>query len=77
LSHSTSPICEGFFEIGSHRNIPPCWLQTAIHLISASWEAGISGMSHQCLAILFINSCLTNVKQSVHYFGFNFNFCDD
>jgi hypothetical protein len=40
-------FCEGFFLIGSHGTIFPGWLQTAIFLISASWEARITGMNHQ------------------------------
>jgi hypothetical protein len=30
-------------------NYLPCWLQTEILLISASWVAKITGMSHRCL----------------------------
>jgi hypothetical protein len=48
LSHSTSPIfVKGFFEIESCRTICPGWLQTGILLISASWVARITGVSHQ------------------------------
>jgi hypothetical protein len=36
----------GFFEIGLG------WLRTTILLISASWVAGITGVSHQRLACL-------------------------
>jgi hypothetical protein len=55
LSHSTSPFfffCEGFFEIGSHGTTCLGWLQTVILLISASWVARITGVSHQCPARL-------------------------
>jgi hypothetical protein len=37
----------GFFEIGSHELFAQDWLQTVILLISASWVARITGMSHQ------------------------------
>jgi hypothetical protein len=46
LSHSTSYFCEGFFEIGSHGTISPGWLWTMILLISASWVARITTVSH-------------------------------
>jgi hypothetical protein len=39
----------GIFEIGSHEFICPVWLRTAILLISASWVARITGVSHWCL----------------------------
>jgi hypothetical protein len=41
---------KGFFEIGSHGTICPIWLQTSILLISASWVARITGVSHWYLA---------------------------
>jgi hypothetical protein len=37
----------GIFEIGSHGSICLGWLQTAILLISSSWVARITGVSHQ------------------------------
>jgi hypothetical protein len=47
LSHSTGPIIfEGFFEIWFHGTVCLGWLWTMIFLISASWSARISGMSH-------------------------------
>jgi hypothetical protein len=47
LSRSTSPIfVKFFFKIRSHRPICPGWLQTAILLISASWVARITSVSH-------------------------------
>jgi hypothetical protein len=47
LSHSSSPFyCDGFFQERISRTICPGWLQTMILLISASWEATITGMSH-------------------------------
>jgi hypothetical protein len=42
LSHSTSPFCDGFFEIGS---ICLGWLRTMILLISASQVARITDVS--------------------------------
>jgi hypothetical protein len=55
LSHSTSPIffVKGFL-IGSHGTICLGWLQTAILLISLSWIARITGVSHWRLARLQI-----------------------
>jgi hypothetical protein len=41
-------FCEGFFEMESRRTICLGWLWTVILLISASWVARITGMSHQC-----------------------------
>jgi hypothetical protein len=41
-------FCEGFFEVGFRRTIYLVWLWTAILLISASWVARITGVSHQC-----------------------------
>jgi hypothetical protein len=53
LNSGTSPwatapdlILWRVFEIGSHRTICPGWLWTAILLISASWVARITGVSH-------------------------------
>jgi hypothetical protein len=46
-----------------------CWLQTTILLISASREARITGVSHQCLAFLHICS-----QFSFPYFQLLFNF---
>jgi hypothetical protein len=57
LSHSSSPFCGFFFFFFLYRvrkTICPGWLQTTILLISASWVARITGMSHQRLAKLFI-----------------------
>jgi hypothetical protein len=47
-SHSTSPFCDGyFFRDRVSKTICPGWLQTSILLISASWVARITGVSHQ------------------------------
>jgi hypothetical protein len=62
LSHSTSPFfCNGFFEIGSHKLFAQGWLQTLILLISASWVAGITGMSTAASAfwVLGLQVCTT------------------
>jgi hypothetical protein len=40
-------FCEGFFKIGSHRTIYPGWFWTMILLISTSWVARITGVSHR------------------------------
>jgi hypothetical protein len=44
-------FCDGLlFKIGSRGTVCPGWLQTAILLISASWVAMITGVTHQYLA---------------------------
>jgi hypothetical protein len=43
-----------FFQIGAHELFTQGWLQTSILLISASWVARITGMSHQHLTVLDI-----------------------
>jgi hypothetical protein len=49
LTHSTSLfLCDGFFPRG--------WLQTIILLISASWIARITGLSHLHLAVSSISN---------------------
>jgi hypothetical protein len=49
LSHSTSPVfVMGFFQDRVSQTICPGWLWTTIFLISASWVAGITGMSPRC-----------------------------
>jgi hypothetical protein len=47
LSHCTSPVLCWifFFKMGSHRTICLDWLWTTILLISASWGAGMTGVS--------------------------------
>jgi hypothetical protein len=40
------------------QTICPSWLQTTILLISASLVARITGMSHQCPAILHLIICI-------------------
>jgi hypothetical protein len=44
-------FCEGFFRDRVSQTICLGWLQTLILLISASWVARITGMSHQSVAI--------------------------
>jgi hypothetical protein len=46
-------VCVGFFQDRVARNICLGWLQTTILLISASWVAGITGVSHQQPATAF------------------------
>jgi hypothetical protein len=43
-----APFCEGSFQDRVLRTVCLGWL-----LISASWVAGITGVSHQCLARMF------------------------
>jgi hypothetical protein len=61
LSHSTSPFL--WWEIGS-RTICLDWLQTVILLISASWVARITGVSHRHPATLYyfynVMPCVTS-----------------
>jgi hypothetical protein len=44
----------GFFRDKVWWTVWPGWLQTAILLITASWVARITGVSHWCLAVLNI-----------------------
>jgi hypothetical protein len=41
----------GIFEIGSHEPFSPGWLQTVNLLISASWVAKLTAVSHQHPAV--------------------------
>jgi hypothetical protein len=50
LSHSASPFCTGYFQDRVSQTICPGWLWTKILLISASWVARITDLSHQHLA---------------------------
>jgi hypothetical protein len=52
LSHSAVPFfcVMDFFKIGSRKLLCPGWLQTKILLLSVSWVARVTGMSHRCLA---------------------------
>jgi hypothetical protein len=43
-------FCTEVFQDRVSWTIWPGWLQTMIRLISASWVAGITGLSHSCLA---------------------------
>jgi hypothetical protein len=43
-----------FFKIGSLETVCPGWLWTLILLISASWVARITDVSHRCLACTYI-----------------------
>jgi hypothetical protein len=46
----------GFFKIGSCQVFVQGWLRTVILLISASWIARITGVSHQCLTMAVFHS---------------------
>jgi hypothetical protein len=56
LSHSASPFHNRYFWDRVLQTICPGWLWTMILLISASWVARITGMSHQRLVLCF-NFC--------------------
>jgi hypothetical protein len=66
LSHSTSPFLWRDFQDRVSRTIGPGWLQTKILLISTSWAARITGMSHwrpaevasywPCFSVMTLNS---------------------
>jgi hypothetical protein len=63
-SHSTSHfLCWGLFQGRVSRTICLGWLLTEILLISASWIARITGVSHLCLArwILHLHENLLNI----------------
>jgi hypothetical protein len=61
LSHSTSPLVCWVFWDSISQTICPGWLQTIIHLISASQIARITGVSHQLPAPwLFLNNSTRN-----------------
>jgi hypothetical protein len=47
-------VCDGVFEIGSCATVCSGWLWTLILLISASWVAGITGVSHWCPAVIIL-----------------------
>jgi hypothetical protein len=47
---STSPFVLGIFEIGSLKLFDLGWIRTTIFMISASWVARITGVSHRCPA---------------------------
>jgi hypothetical protein len=55
-----------FFEIGFLKLFCPGWLQTSILLVSASWVAGITGVSQQCLAIVLLIMKELTVKLHGH-----------
>jgi hypothetical protein len=64
LSHSTSPFLWRVFEIGSLGTICLGWFQTEIFLISVPWIAGITGVSHQSLALAVFDTGSFYVAQA-------------
>jgi hypothetical protein len=56
-----APFCEGFFWDRVSQTFCPGWLWITVLLISASWVARITGMSHQC--------------QNRHFFTMENNHC--
>jgi hypothetical protein len=55
LSHSTSPFfCDGCLQDRVSWTVCPGWLWTMILLISASWVARITDMSHKHPALLLL-----------------------
>jgi hypothetical protein len=65
LNHSASPFCDRYFQDRFSQTICPSWLRTTILLISASWVAKITGMSHQHLALPF---CFSYFSDKVLWF---------
>jgi hypothetical protein len=57
-----SLFCKGFFQDSISQTICPCWPQTLILLICASWVARITGMSHWCLALFYFLSKMFIMK---------------
>jgi hypothetical protein len=55
LSHSTSSFYEGFFRDRVSWTVCSGWFWTLILLISVSWVARITGVSHWHLALRFLN----------------------
>jgi hypothetical protein len=48
--------CDGFFWDRVLQTICPGWLWATILLVSASWVARITGVSHRCPALFFFFS---------------------
>jgi hypothetical protein len=53
LSHTSSPLCSGYFGDGISQTIYSGWPQTSMLPISASQVAKITGVSHWRLTSLF------------------------
>jgi hypothetical protein len=53
-------FCDGFFQDRVSWTICTSWLQTSLFLISASWVARITGVSHQC-------SALSSFSKGIYY----------
>jgi hypothetical protein len=56
LSHCTSPFCVRYFQGRVSWTICLGWLWTVILLLSASWVARITGVSHWCP----VRICISN-----------------
>jgi hypothetical protein len=69
LSHSIL-LCEGFFWDRVSWTICLVWLQTMILLISATWVARITGMSHQYPARMYNLKEVTYTLNSVSVLSF-------
>jgi hypothetical protein len=66
LSHSASPFCDGYFRDTILWTIYLGWLWTTILLISASWVARITGMSHWLPDVWrFLNTFLNSEMMQV------------
>jgi hypothetical protein len=72
LSHSTSPFLWRVFWDRVSKTICPGWLHTTILLISASWVARITDMSHRCQAPMSIFVFLQFLQPIFTNFFFNF-----
>jgi hypothetical protein len=71
LSHSISPFLWWvFFQHRVLRTICPGWLQTVVLLISASGVAGITGVSHWCLAWAWSFKCVVELALQIFYWEF-------
>jgi hypothetical protein len=71
---SLALFCDGCFQDRVSWTICPGWLQPEILLISASWVARITGMSHRHLAKkLYITTYLKSPQRSCRILSVSFN----
>jgi hypothetical protein len=70
LSHSTSPLCEGFFWDRVLQSICPVWLWIMTLVISTSWVARITGVRHwhPVLSLLLTRTVFSFAKWSSKYY---------